>query len=254
MTGETLHPPDIARRRIHVTPVSGRWPPEGQHLLVLAQQMFPAAMHSALHDADPKRHLFRWKADGDRAEVAVTALEPEGVRALAALTPRRLTLNVGIYDIRPEATEIGHHAALAASLTRPVAPRMRVATRSPVRLGVGGSRALPLPVPWLLFTEPQRCWAAFAAHLPQPPPGLAVWQRRHVAVADFRIQPEWISVEGAKEPGFTGWVELLVHPKRADDDQWRWTWLMARYAQITGVGARRARGAGRIRLGDDRAR
>ena len=240
--------PEIAEAAFSVRCVAGKWPLSDTHVQVLVQEMFPPESAAVLHDASPKAHTFTFDCASDgTGAVRVATLTPLLSAQLLSFAPRTIHLKVGAYEISAEGWNVSTHDTLYGLLGRPLGRRLGLEALTPVRLGVGADLPLPLPLPWALFQEPVACWAAFAPDLPQPPEDLREWQHRHLTLSRFEIRTATVSAEGQEEPGFVGPFEITVSQRNQRDQEWAWTNLLASYAHFTGVGKRRARGAGRLR-------
>lgn len=215
-----------------------------QNLVLLA---FPESVRTYMHNATPKAYTFAYRAADERAGVLrLTTLAPHLTQIALAGLPDQVDLRAGSVSLAPfrPARSVGY-STVARLLERPADRRLPLEARTPTRLGAGGDRPLPLPLPWALFAEPVKCWAAYSG-LAGPPDELADWQRQHVALSAFAIRSATLEVEGQAEPGFVGAFELTVTPGLEQSPEWRWTHLLAHYARFTGAGRRRARGAGQL--------
>lgn len=230
-----------------IRPLVGRWPLTSQQAQRLVLEAFPERMRSALHDDQPKAHTYAYASVGHEGWLRVTTLRRPFTDIAYGNMPDLVTLRMGRYRLevqgRPWAVR---YRDLADQLAKPCGPRLPLEAVSPTRVGIGGEMPLPLPVPWALFVEPAKCWAAFSNETP-PPEHLTEWLRRHVSLSACRIETTVLEVEGQDEPGFVGPFELRVARGHERDTEWRWVHVLADYARFTGVGRRRARGAGQLR-------
>lgn len=245
---------DLAEAVVPIRCVAGAWPLSSQQAQMLVLAAFPARHADVLHDAEPKAHTFAIEVTADGGLLRLTTLTRALSQAVLSELAGQVDLRFGAYELgSPVAVEATRHCDLAG-IGRVAGRRIGLEARSPTRLGVGGDRPLPLPVPWALFAEPLKCWRAFAAECDQPQGDLPDWWRRHLTISALNIATRTLEVEGQAEPGFVGRFELTVTPGREFDIEWEWTRRLAQYARFTGVGRRRARGAGRlVEIGPSRA-
>lgn len=236
----------LSIRRLH-----GAWPLSDTQAQRLVLDFFPDPVRTFLHDAQPKAHTFVFGVRPDVEDAGwlrITLLTPELAEFMLPGPPRRVELRMGAYSLdlaRPP--DVTTYSELLAGLDTQPARSLHLRSISPTRLGVGGTYKLPLPVPWLLLAEPVRCWDSFS-RLEGAPDDLAQWMQANVGIARLALNDQAFPVEGGQEPGFVGDFTLLVQPRAVQSVRWRWVHLLADYAHFTGVGDRRARGAGQLRI------
>lgn len=218
---------------------------EDAQRLVLAG--LPLDVRSSAHYGEPRPLVF--SLDPPRELLRIVSVSSELSTGARALPPTISLPGIGRYAVTPVAdARTTSYAELARGLDAKPQRRIDLLALSPTRLGVGGERPLPLPVPWLLLAEPAKCWRAFCPSPAPPARGdLEAWQQRHVTISHHEIHTEVIRVEGQEEPGFVGRFDLVVSRGHERDPEWAWTGVLADYAEFTGVGRRRARGAGQLR-------
>jgi CRISPR-associated endoribonuclease Cas6 len=223
----------------------------GAHALLLRlMATVDPALATALHDAlAPKAISAAVLPAADERVVlcfsALTAAVADALRAAVARLPSEIALGPSTWRVAGQPAEHGTtYAALTERLLfarrAPAEVQLRFVTPTTFR---SEGRAIPLPLPGLVFGSLAERWNAYA------PAGVPAELRsvveQQVVVARYRLQTAAVSLAGGTHIGFTGTCSYRVVPP---DPYWaRVCWLLGVYAAWAGVGAKTALGLGQAR-------